>query len=315
MKTAEIITLLYETTLGPPSLDPKPLLNPTTGVIARSQEEARGLVYRADPSRPGGGVFIATNRGVKEDYYKDLAPGTVVVEGDENDEDGNGNGREGEAKRGRRKRGEGEETESAAAPPPNPNPNPSHPHANANAGSNQRVQVKAGSTGLDVLSAASASMMPSSASASTSPASNSNSHSHSLSSLLGPGASSPSAMLIDTMPSSGSRASQAAQAHSHRSAQHHHQNQQPPHQNQPQHSQHQQSQSQYQSSFGNLNPGMASSSSNGSGSGSSMGGDETVQVMNVLEADVPPNVVEQMQVADTGLLEGLPGQMFDWGES
>jgi len=39
----------------------------------------------------------------------------------------------------------------------------------------------------------------------------------------------------------------------------------------------------------------------------------TVQVMNVLNAQAS-NMLEQLALADTGLLEGLPGSMFDWGE-
>ena len=34
--------------------------------------------------------------------------------------------------------------------------------------------------------------------------------------------------------------------------------------------------------------------------------------MNVLEANPQPNVLEQMQLVDSGLLAGIPGGMFDW---
>ena len=39
-----------------------------------------------------------------------------------------------------------------------------------------------------------------------------------------------------------------------------------------------------------------------------------VQVMNVLDGPQAPNVLEQLAMTDTGLLEGIPGGMFDWGE-
>jgi hypothetical protein len=55
-KTAEIIALLYEATLGAPPTLEAPALNPTAGVKAKPP--IGGLVYKKDGSRPGGGVFI-----------------------------------------------------------------------------------------------------------------------------------------------------------------------------------------------------------------------------------------------------------------
>ncbi|TDL27420.1 hypothetical protein BD410DRAFT_714522 [Rickenella mellea] len=43
-----------------------------------------------------------------------------------------------------------------------------------------------------------------------------------------------------------------------------------------------------------------------------MVGTADVQVLNVLDVPQAPNTVEQFAVADTGLLEGIPGSMFDW---
>lgn len=37
-----------------------------------------------------------------------------------------------------------------------------------------------------------------------------------------------------------------------------------------------------------------------------------VRVLNVLDVPPAPSTLEQFQVADSGLLEGLPGTMFDW---
>ena len=40
------------------------------------------------------------------------------------------------------------------------------------------------------------------------------------------------------------------------------------------------------------------------------------QVLNVLDMPMQvPNALEQFAVADSGLLEGIPGSMFDWRES
>lgn len=53
-----------------------PALNPTGGVIAK---QPVGLDYKKDPTRPGGGVFIANRsaRGREEDF-RDVAPGTII---------------------------------------------------------------------------------------------------------------------------------------------------------------------------------------------------------------------------------------------
>ena len=40
-----------------------------------------------------------------------------------------------------------------------------------------------------------------------------------------------------------------------------------------------------------------------------------VQVMNVLDGQQGGNTLQQFALADTGFLEGIPGTMFDWGES
>lgn len=58
----------------------------------------------------------------------------------------------------------------------------------------------------------------------------------------------------------------------------------------------------YADPYVNVNPAL-----NNAGASS---GDITV--MNVLEANPQPNVLEQMQAVDSGLLAGIPGGMFDW---
>ncbi|KAF9448024.1 hypothetical protein P691DRAFT_705734 [Macrolepiota fuliginosa MF-IS2] len=85
-KTSEIIALLYEATQGPPLPMETPALNPTGGVTPKPPIS---LEYRKDPSRPGGGVFVAQTRDTREEDIKDLPAGTVITSG-ENDE-GTGN--------------------------------------------------------------------------------------------------------------------------------------------------------------------------------------------------------------------------------
>ncbi|KAF8844890.1 hypothetical protein BDN67DRAFT_942357 [Paxillus ammoniavirescens] len=80
-KTAEIIALLYEATQGPPlPLDQPPLLNPTGGV--KGKRPLDGLEYKKDPSRPGGGVFIAHGEARKGDY-EGMPRGSIITSSDE----------------------------------------------------------------------------------------------------------------------------------------------------------------------------------------------------------------------------------------
>ncbi|PFH51749.1 hypothetical protein AMATHDRAFT_74779 [Amanita thiersii Skay4041] len=84
-KTAEIIALLYEATQGPHLPMEAPPLNPTGGVTAR---QPVGLEYKKDPTRPGGGVFIARGDAKhREDDFKDLPEGTIIS-GSSDDESG-----------------------------------------------------------------------------------------------------------------------------------------------------------------------------------------------------------------------------------
>ena len=71
LQTAEIISLLYEATQGPQLPTEPPVLNPTGGVTGKKPVV---LNYKKDPTRPGGGVFVAP--GKVSDY--DLPEGVVV---------------------------------------------------------------------------------------------------------------------------------------------------------------------------------------------------------------------------------------------
>lgn len=69
---------MYEATQGPPLPMETPALNPTGGVKAKPP---LSLEYRKDPTRPGGGVFIAQPRTREEDV-KDIPPGTIIAPGE-----------------------------------------------------------------------------------------------------------------------------------------------------------------------------------------------------------------------------------------
>ncbi|KAG2041814.1 fungal-specific transcription factor domain-containing protein [Suillus americanus] len=90
-KTAEIIALLYEATQGAPlPLDQPPPLNPTGGV--KGQRALSGLEYKKDPSRPGGGFFVAHGEARN---YEDLPRGTIVTSSDDEVEEATENSQRG----------------------------------------------------------------------------------------------------------------------------------------------------------------------------------------------------------------------------
>lgn len=78
-KTAEVITLLHKAASGAYSNSPSSgNLNPTAGVTnRRTAETVRGLVFRPDLSRPGGGVYVATKPNLMLD---DLPRGTIIMQ-------------------------------------------------------------------------------------------------------------------------------------------------------------------------------------------------------------------------------------------
>ncbi|KAG6852945.1 hypothetical protein C0991_007955 [Blastosporella zonata] len=73
--TAEIIALLYEATQGPHLPMEAPPLNPTGGVTAKPPV---GLDYKKDPTRPGGGVFVAHGQAAREGDFKGIPAGVVI---------------------------------------------------------------------------------------------------------------------------------------------------------------------------------------------------------------------------------------------
>ncbi|RDB21104.1 Acetamidase regulatory protein [Hypsizygus marmoreus] len=73
--TAEIIALLYEATQGPRLPMEAPALNPTGGVTVKPQVP---LDYKKDPTRPGGGVFIAHGQAAREGDFKDIPAGVII---------------------------------------------------------------------------------------------------------------------------------------------------------------------------------------------------------------------------------------------
>ena len=65
---------MYEATQGPATPLEQPALNPTAGVKARPPVV---LDYRKDPTRPGGGVFVAQDSGTS-DQLRDLPKGVII---------------------------------------------------------------------------------------------------------------------------------------------------------------------------------------------------------------------------------------------
>jgi hypothetical protein len=76
--------LLYEATQGPQLPLQAPLLNPTGGVKAKQPVM---LDFKQDPSRPGGGIFVAQS---KTQELKDASKSMVINRMDE--ENGNSEG-------------------------------------------------------------------------------------------------------------------------------------------------------------------------------------------------------------------------------
>ena len=58
-------------------------------MIGKPQGNIRGLKYRPDPTRPGGGVFVAHGKSKREDF-RDLPAGTVVLSQGVSDEENEG---------------------------------------------------------------------------------------------------------------------------------------------------------------------------------------------------------------------------------
>ncbi|OCB84325.1 hypothetical protein A7U60_g9005 [Sanghuangporus baumii] len=247
VQTAEIITLLYETTLGPVSLDHQAGLNPTTGVVPKPQGVNKGLKFKYDPSRPGKGVFVAHGKA-KEADYKDLPEGTVVISQGLSDEEP-----------------EGEESaaEVSSIHPTNDSAPPSSAHSRPTAGSgplpaHSHASVSRG-TPDDARPMGSLHML-----SSTAVASGSGSGAEVADPTVGQSSSGTSSSMVDYVP--------IGQGHTGPAG----------------------------GDFLNVNPTLNTA------------GSSDVLVMNTLEANPQPNVLNEMAAVDTGLLEGIPGGMFDW---
>lgn len=78
-KTGEVISLLHECAIGSYSNTPNSgNLNPTAGVTNRRWvDTVRGIVFKPDQTRPGGGVYVATNNNLMLD---DLPQGTMILQ-------------------------------------------------------------------------------------------------------------------------------------------------------------------------------------------------------------------------------------------
>ncbi|UZJ54827.1 hypothetical protein CBS101457_004147 [Exobasidium rhododendri] len=82
-KTAEVISMLYDSGMGAYAHGTNTgNLNPTAGVTnRRTADTVRGIVFKQDQSRPGGGVYVAQNPHFVLD---DLPRGTIILQEIEN---------------------------------------------------------------------------------------------------------------------------------------------------------------------------------------------------------------------------------------
>lgn len=76
-KVTEVIGLLYEATQAPLQPTEKPNLNPTVGVYGKEYQASQNVEFRKDPTRPGGGVFYATQTVVEG--YNDISTSCFVI--------------------------------------------------------------------------------------------------------------------------------------------------------------------------------------------------------------------------------------------
>lgn len=260
MQTAEIITLLYETTQGPPvQLDDAAALNPTGGVVRKTQ--LKGLKYQKDPSRAGGGVFIAHGKA-KEGDYSNMPEGTVIINHGISDEESEGEDSAAEVSSLVQPTNDSARSSSTHSIPPGagfgsllPSSHTSAPAAGPRGGDADVKMRDAFGVDITTRRALSGRMMP------------------------------------PTIATSGARAAQAANAGG------------SPPGSATSMVNYTPLSGQAGSSYANVNPAL------------NMAGSSDVQVLNVLDVPQQPNTLQQFAVADSGLLEGLPGSMFDWRES
>ncbi|KDQ18055.1 hypothetical protein BOTBODRAFT_155106 [Botryobasidium botryosum FD-172 SS1] len=82
-KTSEIISLLFEASQSHNAPEPA-TLNPTVGVNLRSFQNGN-YQFRKDPSRPGGGIWVASEQIVQS--HKDVPKGTFLLQTELEDEE------------------------------------------------------------------------------------------------------------------------------------------------------------------------------------------------------------------------------------
>ena len=215
-----------------------PALNPTGGVKPKPPV---GLDYKKDPTRPGGGVFVAHGKVAKSSDFSDLPSGVVISSNSSDAESESGEAAPDPPKSSvnDRERASLYTTSSSFAPPlPHDHsrspPSPSSiPPAHRGFGASSSMRSTANMPAPGMGSGSSASMRP------TSP-------------------------MVQFTPFGGRRSG----------------------------------------SYPNVNPTLNMQTQ--------QPGD--VQVMNVLDVPQGGNTIQEFALADTGLLEGIPGGMFDWGE-
>ncbi|KAJ3500496.1 hypothetical protein NLJ89_g9771 [Agrocybe chaxingu] len=258
--TAEIIALLYEATQGPQFAMETPALNPTGGVTSKQPVL---LDYKKDPTRPGGGVFVAHGKPVE---LKDLPEGTVISG---SSEDGDGES-EGEVASLVAAALTAAAATSAVSPPAVNDNDRARAHSSPSSSSIPASPSMFAPPAPSNVSLRSPSMFFAN-STSTSPSSRIavsaiRSFSANDQQPHHPVVSSTSAPLVNLTPLTGG----GRGGH-----------------------------------FMNVNPAMNLQAQSAPGN---------VQVMNVLDAAQGGSNLADYAMADNGFLEGIPGQMFDWGQ-
>jgi len=247
-------------------------LNPTGGVKVKPPVM---LDYKKDPTRPGGGVFIA--HGSKAGEFKDVPEGTVISGSSEEDAAGDS---------------EGEVASLVATPAAGTSI--SLPAANYN--------DRARAYDLSSPSPFAPVALPSNSNANT------NLNSNNRNGYMQPSSSSPAHHDVDMdyrngrvggwmMPVSAMRSATSVEPHNEQGIVASGSNAAPLVNLTPLNR---------GGHYANVNPAMNMQAQNTSGN---------VQVMNLLDGAQNGNNLASYQMADNGFLEGIPGGMFDWGVS
>lgn len=253
-------------------------------MITKPQGKYGDLKYKSDPSRPGSGVFVVSGAKGREEEFKRLPAGTIVVKtgGDSNDDGGGEDSELGEdlaAPESHAQRSASNanndtdddyhrhDRDDTFTPPSSSRSSAySHPHM-------QYSHTRTGAPSLSPLTMSANRMAAASVAARR--ASHDGTQSSSLASPMGPH--------TPTTPSSLQQHQHVQQQQAHTGG--------------------------YQQGGGYADPYSNNVNPSLNNAGAASG---NITVMNVLEANPQPNVLEQMQLVDSGLLAGIPGGMFDW---